>query len=240
MICFALVGCEPSTSSGVVQFDLQYKQQPINCLSEFNYNDRQWQINQFNWFVSDIEIYQQGHWQSVPLQVNDSQTESVALLRLYDCATDATHAQQLQLAEPQDWRQIDKIRFNLGVPFALNHTNPLQQPSPLNLPSMFWSWQGGHKFLRLDLQSEQGSWSFHLGSVGCQADSAVRSPASACQQPNLFQFELPVTTDGHIVMQLDRLLVGVELANQTSCTFHYAEQAACQLLLDNLPTLFAD
>ncbi|WP_438863951.1 MbnP family copper-binding protein [Neptunicella sp.] len=224
----------------IVQFDLQYQQQPINCLTRFTHQDRQWQLNQFNFFVSDIEVHRQGRWQSVPLQLNDRQTESVALLRLDDCATDATPAQQLQLAEPQDWQQADKIRFNLGVPFALNHANPLTQPSPLNLSSMFWSWQGGHKFLRLDLQSEQGSWAFHLGSTGCMADSAVRSPATACDKPNLFQFVVPLTNDGHIVMQLDRLLAGVELTNQTSCTFHYAEQAACQLLLDNLPTLFAD
>ncbi|WP_416305600.1 MbnP family copper-binding protein [Neptunicella sp. SCSIO 80796] len=239
-VCVCLAGCEPMPFASIVQFDIQYLQHPIDCKTSISNNDRQWQINQFNWFVSDIEIQQQGQWRPLTLQVSDRQTESVALLMLDDCQQRSVSSRQLVLSETIDWRKGQRIRFNLGIPFAANHANPLRQPSPLNLPFMFWSWQGGHKFLRLDLQSELGSWSFHLGSTGCQADSAMRSPVTACQQPNLFQFEIPVSTTGHIVMQLDALLAGVELAKSNSCTFHYAEQPVCQLLIDHLPQMFAN
>lgn len=45
------------------------------------------------------------------------------------------------------------MRFTLGVPFELNHDDPTTAPSPMNLTAMFWSWQGGYKFLKLDMNT---------------------------------------------------------------------------------------
>ena len=44
------------------------------------------------------------------------------------------------------------LSFNIGVPFAINHQNPLLQESPLNDSSMFWAWRNGYKFVRWDMQ----------------------------------------------------------------------------------------
>jgi uncharacterized repeat protein (TIGR04052 family) len=64
------------------------------------------------------------------------------------------------------------VRFTLGIPFAKNHQDASSAPSPLNLTSMFWSWQGGYKFLRLDsftiLEGDFGEFRLHLGSTGCR------------------------------------------------------------------------
>ena len=45
------------------------------------------------------------------------------------------------------------VRFDLGLPFDVNHRDPTLQPSPLNLTRMFWNWNGGYKFVRIDLKS---------------------------------------------------------------------------------------
>ena len=42
-----------------------------------------------------------------------------------------------------DASAISGVRFTLGIPFALNHADVGALPSPLNVPTMFWSWQGG-------------------------------------------------------------------------------------------------
>ncbi|MEM7592163.1 MAG: MbnP family protein, partial [Cyanobacteria bacterium P01_A01_bin.83] len=49
----------------------------------------------------------------------------------------------------------ESLQFTLGVPPQLNHDDAAIAPSPLNLTSMWWNWQGGYKFLRLDLETEQ-------------------------------------------------------------------------------------
>ncbi len=43
------------------------------------------------------------------------------------------------------------VQFTLGVPFELNHLDVIVAPSPLNLSAMFWNWQGGHRFLKVDM-----------------------------------------------------------------------------------------
>lgn len=45
------------------------------------------------------------------------------------------------------------VQFTLGVPFELNHTDVVQAPSPLSLSAMFWNWQGGHRFLKVDMST---------------------------------------------------------------------------------------
>ena len=45
------------------------------------------------------------------------------------------------------------VRFTLGVPCELNHGDPTIAPSPLNFTSMFWVWQSGYKFAKIDMAS---------------------------------------------------------------------------------------
>jgi uncharacterized repeat protein (TIGR04052 family) len=47
--------------------------------------------------------------------------------------------------------QYTGVQFTLGVPFELNHADVVLAPSPLSLSSMFWNWQGGHRFLKVDM-----------------------------------------------------------------------------------------
>jgi len=79
------------------------------------------------------------------------------------------------------------LRFSLGVPEDLDHADATIAESPLNLSEMFWSWQDGYKFLRVDARirprvanAEPVTYVFHLGSTGCSGpDKAVH-----CRFPN--------------------------------------------------------
>jgi uncharacterized repeat protein (TIGR04052 family) len=55
------------------------------------------------------------------------------------------------------------LRFKIGVPFELNHQDPTLAPSPLNLTSMFWTWQGGYKFIKIDMATGAASMSKDAG-----------------------------------------------------------------------------
>ncbi len=72
------------------------------------------------------------------------------------------------------------VRWTVGVPFALNHTDVPAAPAPLNSAAMAWSWQSGRKFAKIELADpggETGTWAskmfmVHLGSTGCTGNPA--------------------------------------------------------------------
>ncbi|WP_353267648.1 MbnP family copper-binding protein [Gemmatimonas sp.] len=87
------------------------------------------------------------------------------------------------------------VAMTLGVPFARNHGDLAAQGPPLSLSRLFWSWNGGYKFLRVDMRATQGDsaaagWVVHLGSTGCTGDAGAKAPTS-CAQPNRAEVRLP-------------------------------------------------
>jgi len=97
------------------------------------------------------------------------------------------------------------LAFDIGLPFAQNHGDPTLAGSPLNLTAMFWTWQAGYKFIKIDLSTagqplpamEGGDhsgeamdmsgpqgWALHLGSTGCASDGKTIAPAAECANPN--------------------------------------------------------
>lgn len=84
------------------------------------------------------------------------------------------------------------IRFVLGVPFEMNHGEPTTAAAPLDITGLFWSWNGGYKFLRMDHVSDdrpQG-WNVHLGSTGCTPTGDPSVPATTCSNPHRVAVEL--------------------------------------------------
>jgi len=112
------------------------------------------------------------------------------------------------------------LRFTLGVPPDLNHADPTLAPAPLNLTAMFWSWQAGYKFLKLDLAPvapaggpvRRVAFSFHVGSTGC-AGGMRGGDAPRCAQPNRVVVDLaefdPATD--HIIADVGALLAGTAI-----------------------------
>ncbi len=128
--------------------------------------------------------------EEVPMELDQDgvwQVEDVALLDFEDgsssCSngTSETHAEVTGVAPSGEYQGV---RFLLGVPFSLNHQDSATSPSPLNLSAMFWSWQGGHKFFRLEgtTTGQPEGWVFHLGSTGCSTDPDGN--VIDCTEPN--------------------------------------------------------
>jgi uncharacterized repeat protein (TIGR04052 family) len=99
------------------------------------------------------------------------------------------------------------VRFALGLPFEKNHREPTLQPSPLNLTKMFWNWNAGYKFVRIDLKTtgQPQGWEIHLGSTGCTPREGPTTVPVTCASPNQVAVDLPS-------FDIDRDVVRFDLA----------------------------
>lgn len=81
--------------------------------------------------------------------------------------------------------EYNGLSFKMGVPFELNHGDAATAESPLNLTGLFWNWNQGYKFLRIDSVPEAGGDGFivHIGSTGCIPDGD--GGVASCDRPNV-------------------------------------------------------
>ncbi|MBC3766459.1 MbnP family copper-binding protein [Neptunicella marina] len=222
-----------------MKFNIQSEQQSLSCTGEINANEQLWNIEKFGFFISDLRVKTTAGWQALDWVESNWASKHTGLIYLSDdCQMPGRGNLMLQTEQQIKWPDVTNIRFTVGVPFEENHANPLTQNSPLNMPVMFWSWQGGHKFLRLDLQNEQTAWAFHLGSTGCEAASQMRRPEKACSKPNSIDIEIANPTSNQITVNIDALFNSMVLNNQTSCTFHHGQSDACESLINKVPAMF--
>lgn len=107
------------------------------------------------------------------------------------------------------------LRFAVGVPFERNHRDLTSQPSPLSLTRMFWAWNSGYKFLRLDMRvaargaaadQPTSGWVVHLGSTNCTPTGSASTVPTTCEHPN----RPGVTLTG---LHADRDVVVVDVAS---------------------------
>jgi uncharacterized repeat protein (TIGR04052 family) len=249
-----LSSCSKLNNAESIQVEIWHNGSPLDC-GAFESHQQVWSIQQLAFFISNVKLSGEDTLQQPQLSATPWQTDNVVLIQpdLGDCssklenhdnaaskelvASEALKTNHyLRFAAPVDLDASEQLSFTLAVPFELNHQNPLLQASPLNLPNMFWSWRSGHKFFRLDMQSPDINWVFHLGSVGCTAATTMRSPQSECVQPNRVDFNLDKKhTGAKLVMHLDRLIANTSMQNNDSCLFHTGQES-CSILMYNLKT----
>jgi uncharacterized repeat protein (TIGR04052 family) len=154
-----------------------------------------------------------------PLQLDQDgvwQQRDVAFLSFegsnQSCASGSPQEREVVTGTAPDGRYVG-IRFTVGVPQALDHADATIAASPLNLSDMFWSWQDGYKFFRLDarvtdIRGETSAFVFHLGSTRCRGTDTT----SVCAQPNEATIRLH-GFDGSqtIVLDVARLLQTTDL-----------------------------
>jgi uncharacterized repeat protein (TIGR04052 family) len=97
------------------------------------------------------------------------------------------------------------VRFDVGLPFEKNHRDPTLQPSPLNLTKLFWNWNGGYKFMRIDLESsgQPSGWTVHLGSASCTPRLGPTTVPTECAFENRVAVDLPSFDPVRDVVTLD-------------------------------------
>jgi len=107
------------------------------------------------------------------------------------------------------------VKFTVGVPFERNHAEPAKAPSPLNLTQLFWVWNSGYKFARIEMKTTglpQG-WMLHLGSTGCQPGGTAQTIPTNCNFPNRAEVALTnfnVNSDV-VITDLKKLLDGANV-----------------------------
>jgi uncharacterized repeat protein (TIGR04052 family) len=139
----------------------------------------------FRMFVSEVHmIDSQGKATPVALKQDSTwQLDNVALIDFENGSgpcSNGTAATNTSLRGTVPAGNYTGVRLTLGVPFERNHGDPTVSPAPLNTTAMFWTWQGGYKFVKFDMASK---FSVHLGSTVCASPSRTEAP-SACQNPN--------------------------------------------------------
>lgn len=160
-------------------------------------------ISDYRLYVHDFALHK-ADGTLVPVTLDQDglwQLEDLALLDFEDgsgnCAN-GTPEKNAVVAGTAPPGEYDGIAFKVGVPFALNHQDAAVAPSPLNLSAMFWNWNGGYKFLRVDAAVVGGDTPFllHLGSTGCIDDG--NGGVASCARPNRPEVSLtgfdPLTT----------------------------------------------
>ena len=140
-----------------LQFEATFGGAPAACGTDLTLGASTVQLADARAFVSEIEVRDaEGTW--VPVALEDDgkwQNGTVPLLDFENgtggCADSGNADLNDQIVGTVASGTYDAVRFTLGVPFALNHNDSATSPAPLNAPGMFWTWQGGFKFLRVDL-----------------------------------------------------------------------------------------
>ena len=193
-----------------IQFSGAVGSKPFSCATTYDNvgtSGSTLDVMDFRFYVHGVELLTKDG-AAVPLELTHDgvwQYEDLALIDLEDgsgsCANGSTdlNTKVVGKAPAGDY---DGVRFKLGVPFALNHADAAVAPSPLNLTPLFWSWQFGYKFARIDLKSAaQDLWAIHLGSTGCEMDGD--NNVTGCMAENRPTVELtgfdptskPITVD---------------------------------------------
>jgi uncharacterized repeat protein (TIGR04052 family) len=176
------------------------------------------QVSDFRLFVSNpalvkadgslqpIALDQDGAWQLGDLALLDFEDATGA------CAN-GTQGTNTTLRGTVPEGDYTGLAFTVGVPFAQNHGDPTVSDAPLNVTAMFWTWQAGYKFVRIDMvptamaampmaegemekavdaghgHGDAKGWFLHLGSTMCEAASKTEPP-TACANGNRIEVTL--------------------------------------------------
>lgn len=186
----------------------------VNELANIGLTKKTTQVQDLRFYVSKVQLVnQKGQAVDVALTNNDFQNYGVALLDFEDatgaCAEKGTATLNTTVTGQVPADTYTGIKFTLGVPdtgkndsnkdVALNHSNTTAMKTPLNVTEMAWSWQGGRKFVKIELAPNGGvinqkatpdtaddatitSWMLHLGATGCTGSETA---GYSCTNANL-------------------------------------------------------
>jgi len=164
-----------------------------------------------------VELDQDGVWQHENLALLDFENGSGPCVN----GTAATNTSVRGVADGGDYTAV---KFTLGVPFELNHIDQTTAPAPLDLSAMFWSWNGGYKFARIDHTSaaRPTGWNVHLGSTGCTPGGGPTVVPTTCANENRIEVTLDMDPEtGVVVADYGALLaaadVSVNVAGAPGC-----------------------
>lgn len=224
---FTTSGCSGPEKQLRIPFVTQFDGQEIECAP----SQAVLSLSDLRFFVSsvrairddgvavDLVLQPDGQWQQADLALLDFEDGTGAC----DNGTPATNAVLVGALPGGSYRGLE---FTIGVPFDLNHGDPLLAAAPLDDTAMHWHWRAGYKFMRAGVRTGDDSFWIHLGSTGCEG--TVQN-ITGCRFPNRVQVLLPefVPGDDIVVVDLAALLRETDLldTHATDCSSGPAEQS---------------
>ena len=141
-----------------IQFEGMVGESPFACGETYRLGERGTPVSamDFRFYVSDVALIDTDG-NEVPLVLQQDgkwQHQNVALLDFEDksgSCTNGTPEVRKQVVGSVPAGDYTGVKFSLGVPFGLNHLDSTLAPSPLNLTSLWWNWNAGYKFVRIDM-----------------------------------------------------------------------------------------
>lgn len=257
---------QSNTREITITFDGRVGNEPFSCGESYSgLGSSQATVTptDFRFYVSGVALIDaEGNPVPVELTQDDKwQYQNVALLDFEDktgaCANGTVETRNIVVGTvPQG--DYQGLKFTLGVPSQLNHKDAAIAPSPLNLTSMWWNWQGGYKFLRVDLEDRStamnkemnhgemnhhnnGTFLIHIGSMGCQE---TESQSYECSNPNQSDVVLEnFDPDNNVVVaDLANLLSQTDLTSNQPDTpagcMSSPEDMDCMAIFNNLGLSF--
>ena len=207
----SLMGCAEPTVPVEIRFQATVGDLPLNCVTTYENQGSEntsTTFADFRFYLHNIRLVTaDGEELNVILDEDGIwQQEHLALLDFEDgqgsCRNGSEQTHTTLVGQVAD-REFSELRFTLGVPFEDNHMNTATASAPLTFTNMNWGWQGGFKFFRADVSSEDYTFIFHLGSTGCEG---TIGNISGCSRSN--RAEVVIT---NFNPRRDTILVDTEL-----------------------------
>lgn len=186
------------------------------------------EIKDLRFYVSNVRLID-SNGAEVPVTLDagdDFQNDQVALLDFEDgsagCAESGTPETNNTVVGSVPEGTYNGLKFDMVVPFDVNHTDLAQAEPPLNISAMFWAWAIGHRFFRLDLDVDGGAnrWNVHVGSTMCNAPSMLEPPTEECARPNYghYSFDSFDPDSNTVVLDIEPLLADSDITANVDMT----------------------
>jgi len=209
-----------------IDFSASWAGQPVQC------NDTALALTDLRFYVSDVWLIDSSGKEHRVLLTPDErwQQQGIALIDLENASgtcSNGTSDMNPTIRGTVATSDFAGIKFTIGVPFDMNHANPMLAKPPLDDAAMHWHWRSGYKFLRAGISNPTDSFWIHLGSTGCEG---TIQNITGCSFPNRVTVSISnFSPDANrITVELAELLGDVNLQDgiRSDCSSSPAE-AAC-------------
>lgn len=189
----------------------------------------------------DFSINQEDTWQIASGSNSFGSYPGVALLDFEDATNNCsggTTEMNKSVRGSAPIGDYTGIEFKIGVPFYLNHMNSTTATAPLNSSAMYWAWNSGYKFAKIEFTASSTN-NFHLGSQSCTGNAT--GPVNTCGKPNIPTIEITGstsinTTTQAVTLDINKLYNGADASGTAInvCMGAGNGTAACQFMYTNL------
>ncbi|HEX5657725.1 MAG TPA: MbnP family copper-binding protein [Polyangiales bacterium] len=188
----------PATLNGkrlyTVRFDSRAGDEPFACGKKVAVGTKNTLVEpvDMRFYVHDVSLIRPSG-ERVPLELHQDQRyqrENVALLDFVDdtggCLTGDKDIRNVVHGYAPEQADYTGLAFKVGLPADKNHLDGASAPAPYNASGLWWSWQGGYKYARIDVTSEAVPlWYFHGGATDCSGTVATGFSCASLQLANI-------------------------------------------------------